>query len=195
MASSGTPHLAARHIPLLSEHDISSYPSRRSPRLRDYDYAQPGAYFVTLCAHFHACLFGAITDDAMQQSVAGAMVASVWEGLPDHYAGIELDAWMLMPNHLHGIVVLLDPTPHGGGLTLSQLIGRYKSFTTYQYRRIGTVPTMGARPLWQRSFHERVIRNERELDAVRAYIVNNLVKWHLDREMASAADDARRSTP
>ncbi len=178
----------------MAEHAISSYPSRRAPRLREYDYAQPGAYFVTLCVHDHSCLFGAITSGAMHQSVTGAMAASIWEGLPDHYAGIELDAWMLMPNHLHGIVVLLDPAPHAGALTLSQLIGRYKSFTTHEYQRIGTGPTTDARPLWQRSFHERVIRNGRELDAVRAYILNNPVKWQVDRDLASAAGEARRST-
>jgi len=177
----------------MAEHAISSYPSRRSPRLRDYDYAQPGAYFVTLCTHDHACLFGTLTNGEMHQTVIGEMAASVWEGLPDHYAGIDLDAWMLMPNHLHGIIVL-EPAPQAGALTLSQLIGRYKSFTTFQHRRIGAMPTMGARPLWQRSFHERVIRNERELDAVRAYILNNPSKWQLDREMSSAADEARWPT-
>lgn len=86
--------------------------------------------------------------------------------------------------------MLLNPAPHAGALTLSQLIGRYKSFTMHEYQRIGTGPATDARPLWQRSFHERVIRNGRELDAVRAYIVNNPSKWQLERGLASAADEA-----
>lgn len=79
---------------------------RRSIRLRDYDYAQAGAYFVTVCAEGHTCLFGDIIDAEMRLNDAGRMVQAVWNELPDHYPGVETDAFVVMPNHIHAIIVL-----------------------------------------------------------------------------------------
>jgi REP element-mobilizing transposase RayT len=79
---------------------------RRSIRLRDYDYAQAGAYFVTVCAEGHTCLFGDVIDDEMRLNDAGRMVQAVWNELPDHYPGVETDAFVVMPNHVHAIIVL-----------------------------------------------------------------------------------------
>ena len=77
---------------------------RRSLRLNGYDYAQAGAYFVTICTQDRACLFGDIVDEEMRLNDAGRMVRSVWEGLPDRFPGIETDAFVVMPNHVHGIM-------------------------------------------------------------------------------------------
>lgn len=93
---------------------------RRSTRLRDYDYAQAGAYFVTICAQHRECLFGEIVDGAMVLNAAGKMVQSVWDTLPNRYTHVALDAFVVMPNHIHGILVLTDPVgaPLVGAQTL-----------------------------------------------------------------------------
>ncbi|HZU11349.1 MAG TPA: transposase [Chloroflexota bacterium] len=166
----------------------SSYPSRRSTRLRGYDYSQPGAYFVTLCIEQRLPLLGSIVEGEAHLSPAGAMVADVWGGLGDHYPGVSVDAYIVMPNHLHGILVLFDPVasrqPNQHGLSLSTVIQRFKTYTAHLYgpgvRTVGWPPYPGR--LWQHRFHEHVIRNERDLEAIRTYIANNPLQWQLDRE-------------
>ncbi len=81
---------------------------RRSIRLRDYDYSQAGAYFVTLCAKDRECLFGDLAEGDMRLTDAGQVVQDAWDALPDHCAGIDLDAFVIMPNHVHGIIVIND---------------------------------------------------------------------------------------
>jgi REP element-mobilizing transposase RayT len=168
-----------------------SYPSRRSTRLRDYDYAQAGAYFVTICTQDRLPLLGSVTDGRMHLSPAGEMVARVWSTLGQYYAGVSLDSFTVMPNHLHGIIVLSEPPQRGEepgesatpAPSLSFVVGRFKSFTTHEYGK-------GAREqgwpryrdrFWQARFYDHVIRNERGLDAIREYIANNPLKWELDR--------------
>jgi REP element-mobilizing transposase RayT len=81
-------------------------PERKSPRLREHDYATAGAYFVTVCTRDRACLFGAVVHDDMRLSQTGQVVESCWIDLPAHFPGLTLDAFVVMPNHLHGIVWL-----------------------------------------------------------------------------------------
>jgi REP element-mobilizing transposase RayT len=86
---------------------ISPDKHRRSIRLGGYDYAQAGAYFVTICTHDRACLFGDVVDGVMCLNDAGRMVQSVWDELPVYYPGVETDAFVVMPNHVHGILVFV----------------------------------------------------------------------------------------
>jgi REP element-mobilizing transposase RayT len=79
---------------------------RRSIRLSTYDYTEPGAYFVTICTQDHTCLFGEIINGEMRMNEAGSMVQGVWDEFPSHYPGVSTDAFVIMPNHIHGIVVL-----------------------------------------------------------------------------------------
>jgi putative transposase len=181
---------------------VSSYPSRRSLRLRGYDYSQGGAYFVTICTESRRCVFGAIKDGQMQLNAIGTMIQRVWGGLPEHYSGLDVDEFVVIPNHLHGILVLAcadaatpadnrqgpgrarqEPAPTGR-LSLPEIVRRFKTFTSYEYRKglssPGSPPEGGT--LWQRNFYEHVIRNERDLAAAREYIANNPLQWHLDRE-------------
>src|SRR5438094_6505812 len=79
---------------------------RRSIRLQDYDYSQDGAYFVTICAFDHVCVFGEITDGIMRLNDAGVIVRAAWDDLPRHYPHVVLDAFVIMPNHVHGIIVI-----------------------------------------------------------------------------------------
>jgi len=151
-------------------------------RLPGYDYAQPGAYFVTTCTQDRASLFGTIADGMMRLNAHGRIVRDTWLHLPDHYP-LELDAFVAMPNHVHGIIVIpsvgagFKPAP-----TLSEIV---RAFKTFSARRIG-------HPVWQRNFHEHIIRSEASLERIRQYIVDNPASWAFDREnpFASASLDA-----
>jgi len=165
---------------------------RRSIRLRGYDYAQAGYYFVTMVAHQRACLFGEIADGQMRVSACGEIVQEEWTRSPQVRAEIDLDVFMVMPNHLHGIVVIRDdvgahgraPLPPGGGprrapRSLGSLVAGFKSAVTKRVNEVRGTPRL---PVWQRSYYERVIRNERELEAIRQYIVDNPTRWAGDAE-------------
>ena len=151
-------------------------------RLPGYDYAQPGAYFVTICTRDHASLFGAIADGMISLTVRGRIVRNTWLRLPEHYP-VELDAFVVMPNHVHGIIVIpsvgagFKPAP-----TLSEIV---RAFKTFSARRIG-------HPVWQRNFYEHIVRSEAALERIRQYIVDNPARWAFDREnpFAPASLDA-----
>jgi REP element-mobilizing transposase RayT len=155
-----------------------SYPQRRSLRLKTYDYAQAGVYFVTLCTAQRTCRFGRIEEEEMVLSMQGRVVEAAWWWLQEQYPYVELDEWVTMPNHLHGLLVL---TPQEGQKTkpLGQLIGAFKTVST---KLIHALPGLKDEVIWQRDFYERVIRSEEELNRARAYILQNPVKWSLDRE-------------
>jgi REP element-mobilizing transposase RayT len=90
---------------------------RRSIRLKGYDYSQAGAYFVTLCAQGRECLFGEVVDGEMRLNDAGHIVAESWQWLATQHDYVELDEWIIMPNHLHGIIVITD-NGRGGSRTV-----------------------------------------------------------------------------
>ncbi len=173
---------------------------RRSIRLKEYDYAQPGAYFVTVCTYQRECLLGRIESGQVVLSDAGEMARSVWDGLPERFPSIGLDECVVMPNHVHGIVLVgaqfIAPDPKDG-LTrhapgLGEIVRAYKATVTRLVRRRGDGATdPGAvdkgvihhAPTgfgWQRGFYEHVIRNEQELMALREYILGNPSRWDDD---------------
>ena len=188
-------------------------PHRRSIRLQGYDYSRSGAYYVTLCTQDRACFFGEVVDTDMHLNDAGRLVSDAWRALPDRFPPIVLDAFVIMPNHIHGVVVITgDNTPvndkdvvgaglvpahdvvpaHDGSIvrattrvapTLGDVIGAYKSVVTVQYAR--AVNTRGwprfRKRLWQRNYHEHVIRNAESLNRIRRYILDNPQHWHEDR--------------
>ena len=164
---------------------------RRSIRLKDYDYSQPGAYFITGCVANQAQLFGKITGNTMHLSDLGKSIAATWEGLPNHYAHIDMDVFSLMPNHLHAVLWILPSESEGGpissehhGPSVFTITRRFKSLTTNMYWRTlreSGHSSAGVR-LWQRNYHEHVVRDEDELGRIREYIVNNVLRWSLDRE-------------
>jgi REP element-mobilizing transposase RayT len=149
---------------------------------------------VTLCVEERRCLFGSVLNGVMTRNPLGEAVHSVWGGLSEHYPWVQMDQFVLMPNHLHGIVFLTgDETGERprDAIDLIELVRRFKTFTTREHRRgvaAGHWPPLipGRWPesarLWQRGYHDRVIRDDRELAAIRAYIVNNEMQWLLDRE-------------
>ena len=162
-------------------------PNRRSIRLREFDYTENRAYFVTICTTQRICLFGEITDGVMNLSSIGAVVAEAWLDLPNHMPGLLLNTWVVIPNHVHGIVVLPGlssqpapprlPTSGPRSSSLGAAIGGFKSAVS---REVNARDLKLARPIWQRNYYERIIRNDQELDATRRYIVDNPLRWDAD---------------
>ena len=162
---------------------------RRSIRLRDYDYAQIGAYFVTIVTQRRKCLFGEILDGQMRLNDAGRITQTVWDDLPNHYANVEVDTFVVMPNHIHGIINLIDlpvgagfkpaPTNAGTHHGLSEIV---RAFKTFSARRINNSRNTSGAPVWQRNYFEHVIRDEASLNRIRQYIFDNPARWEFDRE-------------
>ncbi len=169
---------------------------RRSIRLREYDYSSTGYYFVTVCVQDRLPLLGVIHAGQMQCSEAGEMVHRWWHKLPEQFSGVELDEFIIMPNHIHGIIRIVgaDPCvrpdnenispPQGAhaGAPLHRMIQWFKTMTTNAYIHGVTEhhwPVFNRR-LWQSNYYERVLRHQNELDDTQAYIRNNPLQWEQD---------------
>ena len=194
---------------------------RQSIRFKGYDYSQPGGYFVTVVAQNRECLFGEIVEREMRLSRAGRIVQQAWTDLPNHYSHVVLDEFVIMPNHVHGIIVLTDtgrgrsisggivlpdqdrdsmePVPDpdqtcpytidkstrpydprpGTRHALPEIVRAFKSFSA---RRINALRRTPGRPVWQRNYYERIIRDEAELKLIREYIRYNPTQWESDQE-------------
>lgn len=168
------------------------YQKRRSLRLSGYDYAQNGFYFVTVCIKDKRNLFGRIENDAMNLNNFGHIVENVWKQLSSHYSNCRLDQSIIMPNHMHGIIEINNvgagspgPLMKGGETpllrigSLSDIMGYFKYQSTKQINVMCNCP---GHKIWQRGFHDRIIRNEKELNSMREYIQNNPKQWELDKE-------------
>jgi putative transposase len=148
---------------------------RRSIRLQGYDYTQAGAYFVTICAFQRECVFGAVIDGVMVLNDEGAVVQLCWDDLPNHYSHVQLDAFTVMPNHVHGIIVLTATSSH----PLPEIVRAFKSFAAQEANQLRGVTGI---PVWQRGYYEHIIRHEDELRAIRKYILYNPLKWAEDMD-------------
>ena len=149
---------------------------RRSIRLKNYDYSQPGAYFVTICTEGRQCFFGQIVEGEMHLSDVGQMVQRLWCAIPERFPYVEIDHFIIMPNHLHGIIVL-NPDEHtkNCSATLGLVLRRFKALTTRSIRT-----TNESQFEWQRNYHEHIIRNGTNLNHIRQYIIDNPIKWAED---------------
>ena len=163
---------------------------RHSIRLKDYDYSRAGAYFVTICTKDRECLFGDICDNNLHYNDHGQIAYEFWSKIPEHFSNAELDGFIVMPNHIHGIVVIGDD---GRGLachaptnrkfakpisnSLSTIIGSFKSAVTKQINQIRGTPGIS---VWQRNYYEHIIRNEDDLNKIRQYIADNPLEWDTD---------------
>ena len=172
---------------------------RRSIRLKGYDYRSAGAYAVTISVNGRELSLGRVVDGEMELSDLGRVAAESWTWLEEQYPYVSLDAWVVMPNHLHGIIGIHDDDGDGGrggsrtaltptALTrtpptkrkpLGRLIGAFKTVSTKRINQVRDTP--GAR-FWQRNYYEKIIRNERQLHALRRYIMDNPRQWALDSE-------------
>ncbi len=180
--------------------DRISSDRRRSIRLPAYDYAQPGAYFITIVTASRLCLFGDVTDDAVRLSPAGVIANDELRRTERLRDGVEIDAYVVMPNHIHAILWLLDggtaPTQQGtarraptydalrrfgkpASNSLSTIVGAYKSAVTKRIRATRHQPAL---EVWQRGYYEHIIRTEAALTNIRAYIGQNPRLWSEDPE-------------
>lgn len=163
--------------------------SRRSVRLKEYDYASAGIYFVTICTYEKRCILGNVIAEKTSLSQTGAIVAKCWSRIPDHHPNVKLDEFVLMPNHVHGIIEIVGAThasplrnrkkPGPPPASLGAIVGSFKSAVT---KRVNETNNSPGASFWQRNYYERVIRNEKELKLIRQYIATNPLQWELDRE-------------
>jgi len=177
------------------------FPQRKSPRLIGYDYTLAGAYFVTICSHERTHLFGQVQADTMVLNIAGEIAAARWLALPEHHFGIELDAFVVMPNHVHGIIVLVGTTQASSGVassgtttpadrvsktagraptssgSLGAVVGSYKSGVTRRIRESRNDPAL---QIWQGRYHDHIIRSESALVKIQRYVTNNPAQWQED---------------
>jgi len=183
---------------------------RRSIRLKNYDYSSEGLYYITICVQDKKCLFGKVIGTKMHLNAAGTMVDQAWRALSRVKRGVELDEYVVMPNHFHGILFLTDgPAPITDGrwttegdagacvseedsslqgqtgeapVTLGRVVKSFKTWTIHEY--IAGVKNAGwprfPGRLWQGNYWDRVIRNERELNNIRWYIRDNPRAWAED---------------
>ncbi len=155
--------------------------SRRSIRLTEYDYSLAGMYFVTVVAQLKLCLFGHVTNEKMVLNDAGNMIMNSWLEIPNRYPYVVCDVFIVMPNHLHGILCFENEYPEK---PLSLVIGSFKSLTTVSY--IHGVEQykwdVFQKRLWQRNYYEHIIRNEESLNNIRDYILYNPTHWNTDTD-------------
>jgi putative transposase len=192
--------------------EIEAKKNRRSLRLAGYNYGRPGGYFVTICIQGRECLLGEIIDGKMHLNQPGQMIEKWWTELKQKFPAIEIDEFMVLPNHLHGVLMILpNPKfynnvgaalcgrpnkghPHRGAPTLGDIMDWFKTMTTNEYiRSVKTCgwPSFQGR-FWQRNYYEHVIRNEEELEKIREYIVFNPMKWPTDRDNPEIAVPDRK---
>jgi REP element-mobilizing transposase RayT len=186
------------------------YPGRHSIRLRGYDYAACGAYFVTLCTQGRVALLGEVLAGEVVLNPLGRIVRDTWDALPVHYPHVALDAFVVMPNHVHAIIVLTDIAVVGAGLkpaptepavvragfkpapTRHGLPEILRAFKTFSARKINALRGAPGTAVWQRNYYERIIRDDRELWAIQEYIANNPIQWMIDRENPQRCDHPTR---
>ena len=150
-------------------------PKRKSTRLKGYDYGTPGAYFVTICTHNRKCILGNIVGEglrALPQNIMmpiGNEIEKSIQFINKNYTSVHVDKYVIMPNHIHLIVVLNDSGGHGNP-PLQNIIGQLKSYTTDKFGNV----------LWQRSYHDHIIRGEEDYKKIWDYIDTNVIRWKED---------------
>ncbi|RAU84009.1 transposase [Pontibacter arcticus] len=164
------------------------WPDRKLNRLGDFDYNRDALYFVTSCVKDKTCVFGGVVNEEMQLNAYGRIAARQWDWLAEQYPYVLLHAFVVMPNHVHGILEIDrdlsaqrpdDETIYTSRInkikSLSELMGVYKTTTSKQIRAAG-LPEFA----WQRSFHDHIIRHDRAYFLIKNYILSNPQKWRED---------------
>jgi putative transposase len=153
-----------------------------SARLAGWDYRWAGMYFVTICTRRRDRCLGEVTGGEASRSPYGEIVAREWQRIPGPYPRVTLDTWIVMPDHLHGILIL-EPAPEETAASLGVILGTFKSKSTKGIR------AMGHRSFdWQDRFHDHILKNIQELEQARTYIRQNPRRW-------GAKNNASRTSP
>lgn len=166
---------------------------RRSMRLRGFDYRKSGVYFVTICTYQKMKLFGRVDDGEMSLSMVGELACEEWQQIAQSRSSVHLDYYVVMPNHLHGLVIIEET--HDRGIqssdsatllkrintlqagSLGAIIGQFKAAVS---RRVRSEPMDHEQPIWQRNYHEHIVRDETSLNEIRRYIMENPARWRED---------------
>ncbi len=219
---------------------------RRSIRLKGHDYAQAGAYFITICTHQRQCLFGQVVEGQMQLNAIGLAVQARWQTLPQNFPNLILDTWVIMPNHIHGILRLNpnlcrgdafgsesmrspqishpNASPSGSGTSIAprspqipqpnaspsdamrspqipqpnaspveassipprgsqshSIAATIQNFKSISTRKINQLQNTAGQIIWQRNYHEHIIRDDNVRQLIQTYICNNPTNWNLDQ--------------
>jgi len=177
-----------------------------SIRLPGWDYSSPWWYYVTIAAKNHAHFFGKVISGKMELNEIGMIADNYWKDIPKHYPKVELDYFVVMPNHLHGIKIITErvkigpddigdvDTRHGVHLnenifgkpisnSLSMIINHYKGAVKHLCNQKKLVEFK-----WQPKFYDRIIRNEKELFAIRKYIADNPIRWEIEKNIPTNLD-------
>ncbi len=163
-------------------------------RLKGYDYSQAGFYFVTMVTRNREYLFGEIVNDNMVLNDAGMMVDRIWHELPQIHVGIDVEQFIIMPNHIHGIIIIfaerraenradMESAPTGIPITLGTVVQTFKRYSTIKYIDMvkqNILPPFAKR-IWQRNYWDHIIRDENEHQEIVQYIIDNPKKWALDK--------------
>lgn len=161
--------------------------NRKITRLKDYDYANPNWYYVTICTMERKYLFSKVKSNNVELNELGNIVESCWCEIPKHFVFVKLDYYIIMPNHIHGILIIEGrdmachvPTIRSFGkpipASLSTIIGSFKASVTRKFN----LNKEEKIKIWQSRFYEHIIRNEIDLFNIRKYIQNNPKKWEMD---------------
>ena len=170
-------------------------PNRQTMRLKSWNYSWEGYYFVTICIQNHKCVLGNIVNGKISLSFIGKIIEYEWLNIPRIFANASLDYWVIMPNHIHGIIIirrgLIHQTPDRGmmnhaptqwrlmqqcGVSSGKIIRYFKAKTTK------LIHDKNHAFSWQRNYYDHIIRNEQSLNQIREYIQNNPLKWDMDVE-------------
>ncbi len=203
----------------------SKLPERKQLRYKDFDYSNPGYYFITICSDDKEEIFGRIEKGKMILSEYGWIVDKCWNLIPEHFTNVELDQFQIMPNHLHGIIIINPvgdgspipykgkqnnmspihdkiaieneinsekinvrdgkPVPNVKNSRLSDIVAYFKYMATKEVNLISKTP---GKKIFQRSFYDRIIRNEKELYNIRKYIIENPLRWKYEKETPENLD-------
>jgi putative transposase len=168
----------------------SVQPNRKPLRLSHHDYSQAGPYFVTICTHKMSCLLGTVCDAHIILNPAGETAREVWYALPERFPRVVLDEFIIMPNHLHGILAFVGAglaPPDAASMkserpslcSLPAIIGAFKSISTIKINRL---LKRSGKSFWQRNYYEHIIRNGDDMKNAQRYILENPLKWSPESE-------------
>lgn len=179
---------------------------RQSIRAKGFDYSEAGGYFVTICTHKRKSLFGEIIEDKMVLNNCGEIIEIIWKELPLHFPNLQLDGYVIMPNHIHRIIMIEKSSTYSLGVmnhapteestpshvgaqfiapkgainrapTLGEIIRTFKAYSSRRIRQ-----EISSSFGWQRNYYDHVIRNDEDLTRIRQYIIDNPLSWALDEE-------------
>ena len=166
----------------------------KSIRLEGWDYSADGYYSITICTKNRECVLGDIINGRTKLSIIGEIIFNNWHEIPNHFEDVILDEFVIMPNHLHGIIIVennnnfvkipvetiheLSLPKHRRKMLIPTIIGKFKMQTA---KSINTIRKTAGNPFWQRGYYEHIIRNERKLHIHRNYIINNPKNWESDK--------------